>query len=166
MSNARHYNYSGRHAQRPTKSQRKREAFNYRAAYFNKNPGLFGCIWICSQCGIPMFGKENVQVDHIIPLAGLGINRTINTVAICPACNREKSDKGGKYIVKGLFAKIIEATLFTIQKFVLKLLVIVLRVLHTIIFAILDLLKFSIMCLSTEAKVILAIALILIIIFI
>lgn len=55
-----------------------------------KNPGLFGCIWFCSQCGIPMFGKDNVQVDHIIPLAGLGINRTINTVAICPRCNREK----------------------------------------------------------------------------
>lgn len=119
----RHYNYKGRDKHASTsymsKSKRKREAFNYRKAYFEKNPGLFGCIWFCSQCGIPMFGKDNVQVDHIIPLAGLGINRTINTVAICPRCNREKSDKCGKYAVKGVIAKFFEAALFTIQKIVL-----------------------------------------------
>lgn len=160
MGNARHYNYQGRHHSRPTRSQRKREAFNYRAAYFNKNPGLFGCIWFCSQCGIPMFGRENVQVDHIIPLAGMGINRTINTVAICPKCNREKSDKGGKYIVKGVFAKIIEATLFTVQKIGLKLLVMILRILHAIFTAIFDLGKFIFYCLGKEVKIILAIIII------
>lgn len=163
MGNARHYNYSGRH-NRPTKSQRKREAFNYRAAYFNKNPGLFGCIWFCSQCGIPMFGRENVQVDHIIPLAGMGINRTINTVAICPKCNREKSDKGGKYIVKGVFAKIIEATVFTLQKWLLKLLVFILRILHAIFTAVIDLLKFIFLCLGKEAKIVIIVIIMIVII--
>lgn len=106
-----------------SKSQRKRKAYNYRTEYFKRNPGLFGCVWFCSQCGIPLFGRENVQVDHIIPLAGAGINRTINTVAICPKCNREKSDKGGKYIVRGEIAKLFEVILFTIQKLFLYILV-------------------------------------------
>lgn len=87
----RHYNYKGRDKHASTsymsKSKRKREAFNYRKAYFEKNPGLFGCIWFCSQCGIPMFGKDNVQVDHIIPLAGLGINRTIKILMFVDAEN-------------------------------------------------------------------------------
>ena len=115
-----------------SKSVRKRKAYNYRTEYFKRNPGLMGCIWFCSQCGMPLFGKQNVQVDHIVPLAGAGINRTINTVAICGPCNREKSDKGGKYIVKGFIAKIFEVILFTTQKILLLLLVGVLSVLNTI----------------------------------
>jgi hypothetical protein len=150
-----------------SKSQKKRDAFNYRAAYFRKNPGLFGCIWFCSQCGIPLFGRDSVQVDHIIPLAGVGINRTINTVAICPKCNREKSDKGGKYIVKGAFAKIIEVALFTIQKFFLKLLVFILRILHAIITGILGILELFLSFFSSDKKIaIMIIAIILIIYFI
>lgn len=115
-----------------SKSQRKRKAYNYRAEYFKRNPGLFGCVWFCSQCGIPLIGRDNVQVDHIVPLAGMGINRTINTVAICPACNREKSAKGGKYIVKGGIAKIFEVIVFTAQKLFLYLLVGLLFIINTI----------------------------------
>ena len=115
-----------------SKSQRKRKAYNYRTEYFKRNPGLFGCVWFCSQCGIPLIGRDNVQVDHIVPLAGMGINRTINTVAICPSCNREKSAKGGKYIVKGGIAKIFEVILFTAQKLMLYLLVAILFILNTI----------------------------------
>lgn len=139
----RQYNYKGRQVKstKPSKSQRKREAYNYRSAYFRKNPGLFGFIWFCSQCGIPMFGKENVQVDHIIPLAGMGINRTINTVAICPKCNRAKSDKGGKYVIKGMFAKVIETILFTLQKVSLYILILILRVLHYFVFGIIRLIR-------------------------
>lgn len=160
MSNSRQYNYTGRKSSRKSKSARKREAYNYRAAYFKKNPGLFGCIWFCSQCGIPMFGKDNVQVDHIIPLAGLGINRTINTVAICSKCNSEKSDKGGKYAVKGIIAKIFEATLFTIQKIVLQFVVLILRILHAIIFGIVNIIKLIFSLLGQEAKIVLLVCIV------
>lgn len=140
--NNRHYNYKGRTSKSSqSKSQRKREAYDYRSAYFRKNPGLFGCIWICSQCGIPMIGRHNVQVDHIIPLAGIGINRTINTVAICAKCNSEKSDKTGKYVVKGVIAKCFEMTYFTLQKIILQLLVGILRIIHLALFFIIDSIK-------------------------
>jgi hypothetical protein len=115
-----------------SKSQRKRAAFDYRYEYFRKNPGLFGCIWFCGYCGIPIIGKSGVQVDHVIPLAGMGINRTFNTIAACPRCNRLKSDKGGLWIVRGSIAKVFEVVLFTTQKVVLQVLVAILRILHTI----------------------------------
>ena len=114
-----------------TKSQRKRAAYDYREAYFRKNPGVCGCIWFCAYCGIPIFGKSGVQVDHIVPLAGIGINRTFNTVAACPRCNHKKSDKGGLWCVRGGVAKIFEVALFTTQKIVLHLAVAIVRVLHT-----------------------------------
>lgn len=158
----RHYNYKGRTATL-SKSQRKREAFNYRAAYFKKNPGLFGFIWFCSQCAIPMFGQHNVQVDHIIPLAGMGINRTINTVAICPKCNRKKSDNGGKYIAKGLFAKVIEVILFTIQKVCLLTFVYILRILHWILRSLISLGKLIISLLGFGYTIALAVIIILIV---
>lgn len=149
-----------------TKSQRKREAFNYRYAYFKKNPGLFGCIWFCSQCGIPMFGKDNVQVDHIIPLASIGLNRTINTVAICPKCNREKSDKCGKYVVKGVFAKILEVILFTLQKIILHTLVLILRILHAILTGIFSALKFLIIYIGGDLRILaIVVCIILILVF-
>lgn len=157
MAHSRTYGYTGRqssHYKPQTKSQRKREAYNYRAAYFDRNPGLFGCIWFCSQCGMPMFGRDNVQVDHIIPLAGMGINRTINTVAICPKCNREKSDKVGKYAVKGVFAKICEVVLFTAQKIILLTIVAILKILHTILKAVWDLLKMVFSLLGFQARVV------------
>lgn len=34
-----------------------RESNDYRSEYFKKNPGLLGCIWFCSQCGVPLKGK-------------------------------------------------------------------------------------------------------------
>ena len=135
------YSYSHSSKKHKSVSQRKRESFNYREAYFQKNPGLFGFIWFCSQCGIPLFGKDNVQVDHIVPLASWGINRTINTVAICPKCNKEKSAKGGVYIVKGSIAKIFEIFLFSIQKLFLHLVVILIRLIHAVLFGIIDVLK-------------------------
>lgn len=111
-----------------------------------------------------MFGKENVQVDHIIPLAGMGINRTINTVAICPKCNREKSDKGGKYVLKGMFAKVIETILFTLQKVTLYLLVLILRVLHCLIFGIVQLIRLPLELLGFNSAFVLTVIVVLIII--
>ena len=145
---------------------RKREAYNYRVAYFQRNPGLFGCIWFCSQCGIPMIGKNNVQVDHIIPLAGLGINRTINTVAICPHCNREKSDKCGKYAIKGNIAKVLEVVLFTLQKVVLHTFVFLARILHFVLSTLINLLIAIFEIANFGTRIVLIIIFVIILVFV
>lgn len=106
-----------------------RDSNDYRSEYFKKNPGLFGCIWFCSQCGVPLKGKEMVQVDHIIPpsifakkkykdtklvsntsLLSIALNSSFNTVAICHKCNLKKSNKVGMCTVKGTAAKGVEIT--------------------------------------------------------
>lgn len=74
-------------------TQEYRESFNYRQAYFDANPGFAKCIWFCSQCGRPLIGRKNVQVDHIVPLNKGGENSVRNCTAICGPCNRFKSDK-------------------------------------------------------------------------
>lgn len=102
-----------------SKSQIKRASYDYRREYFKRNPGIYGCVWFCAYCGKPLFGKKQVEVDHVVPLAGMGINRTINTVAACRPCNRKKSDKGGMYAVEGSFGKVFETFLFTMQKIIM-----------------------------------------------
>ena len=90
-----------------SKTQLKRAAYNYRAEYFKRNPGLFGCIWFCSQCHKMLIGRKNVQVDHIWALGAGGINRKINIVAICATCNKKNSDNLGVYLVKGEISIVI-----------------------------------------------------------
>lgn len=95
--------------QRMTYSQKKRASFNYRNEYFKKNPGIYGNIWFCSQCGKILIGKHNVVIDHIMPLNNVaGVNRTFNTVAICQKCNSSKSDSVDYRVVKGYLAKLFE----------------------------------------------------------
>lgn len=92
-----------------TYSQKKRASFNYRNEYFRKNPGIYGNIWFCSQCGKILIGKHNVVIDHIMPLNNVaGVNRTFNTVAICQKCNSSKSDSVDYRVVKGYLAKLFE----------------------------------------------------------
>lgn len=92
-----------------TYSQKKRASFNYRNEYFKKNPGIYGNIWLCSQCGKILIGKHNVVIDHIMPLNNVaGVNRTFNTVAICQKCNSSKSDSVDYRVVKGYLAKLFE----------------------------------------------------------
>lgn len=92
-----------------TYSQRKRDSFDYRTAYFKNNPGIYGNIWFCSQCGKILIGRKNVVIDHIIPLNSIaGVNKTINTVAICQKCNSSKSDTIDYRVAKGYLAKIFE----------------------------------------------------------
>ena len=92
-----------------TYSQKKRASFNYRNEYFKKNPGIYGNIWFCSQCGKILIGKYNVVIDHIMPLNNVaGVNRTFNTVAICQKCNSSKSDSVDYRVVKGYLAKLFE----------------------------------------------------------
>lgn len=93
-----------------------RQSYNYRAEYFKRNPGLFGHIWFCSQCYKPLFGKNNVIIDHIIPLSKGGRNHVSNCTAICRKCNLRKSDKIDGRIAKGYIYKSIESTLFTGQR--------------------------------------------------
>ena len=105
-------------------SQKKRDKMDYRREYFKHNPGLFGCIWTCAYCHRPIIGKENVQVDHIIPLNNvLGRNARFNLVAACGKCNRAKSDKFDGRVVEGYVSKLLEIIIFGLQKAVIVLVV-------------------------------------------
>jgi 5-methylcytosine-specific restriction endonuclease McrA len=44
-----------------------RESNDYRQDYLRRNRGIGGYLYVCSQCFKPMFGKDRIQVDHIIP---------------------------------------------------------------------------------------------------
>ena len=43
----------------------------------------------CCSCG----SRENLEVDHIIPLAKGGANDLSNLQTLCSVCNRRKSDR-------------------------------------------------------------------------
>lgn len=89
-----------------------RLSYDYRREYFKRNPGIFGCLWFCSQCYRPLIGKKNVYVDHIVPLAKGGVNRVSNCTAICGKCNRAKSDKVDGRVIKGAAFKFFESNVF------------------------------------------------------
>lgn len=93
-----------------------RQSYNYRSEYFKRNPGIFGCIWFCSQCFRPLIGRKNVVIDHIVPLSRGGRNHVSNCTAICQKCNRAKSDKIDGRIVRGGIYKMFESTLFRGQR--------------------------------------------------
>lgn len=100
-------------------SQKKRDKFDYRLAYFKDNPGLFGCVWSCAYCHKPLLGKSSVVVDHIIPLNSmLGKNARFNLVASCEKCNLRKSDKLDYRIAKGYLAKAAETVVVQLQRLV------------------------------------------------
>lgn len=86
-----------------------RASYDYRYEYFKRNPGLFGCVWFCSQCYKPLIGRQNVVIDHIIPLAKGGPNRVSNCTAICRKCNLSKSDKIDGRVIKGSIFKLFES---------------------------------------------------------
>lgn len=103
-----------------TYSQRKRETLDYRAEYFRHNPGLFGCIWTCAYCNKPLLGKQNVVIDHILPLnSPFGRNKRFNLVAACRRCNAKKSDKIDSRVVQGYISKVIQSMIFSVQKVVI-----------------------------------------------
>lgn len=121
----------------------KRLKYDYRAQYFRRSKGLFGTIWFCSQCGIPLL-RHQVQVDHIVPLKSkVGINYHTNTVAICARCNQKKSARVGLVTAKGFAAKIIELILFGLQNLLLSLLVITLKLINALINALFSPIKNS-----------------------
>lgn len=44
-----------------------RKSNDYRQDYLERNRGISGYLYVCSQCFKPMFGGKKIQVDHIIP---------------------------------------------------------------------------------------------------
>lgn len=105
---------------------------DYRSAYFREYPGILGRIWICSQCAKPLWGKHNVQVDHIVALSkaakfgkltksdnpsvlAYAAHQNFNLGAICAKCNKKKSDKVGFVTVRGYAAKVVEVLMFKTQ---------------------------------------------------
>lgn len=104
-------------AEKKTYSQRKRDKFDYRREYFKHNPGIFGCIWTCAYCHKALIGRDNVVVDHIMPLNNvLGQNARFNLVAACQRCNSKKSDRVDYRVGVGYFSKLLEMIVFTVQK--------------------------------------------------
>ena len=91
-------------------TQEYRASYDYRREYFKQNPGLFGCVWFCSQCYKPLIGPKNVVVDHIIPLNKGGKNHVSNCTACCKACNSSKSDIVDGRVIKGQLFKLAEVT--------------------------------------------------------
>lgn len=114
----------------------KRKSFDYRRHYLKHNRGIFGSLYFCSQCLKPL-KEDEMEVDHIFPNSKwFSPNRTFNCVAICPACNKRKTDKIGWCTVKGLIAKAIEELFIYTQRLVIA----VLRMAIMIIFYLIRLL--------------------------
>lgn len=93
-------------------TQDYRASYDYRREYFKQNPGLFGCVWFCSQCFRPLIGKKNVVIDHIRPLNKGGRNHVSNCTACCVKCNSAKSDIVDGRMYKGYVFKAFESTVF------------------------------------------------------
>lgn len=110
----------------PVSTKGWRDTNDYRKQYFERNHGIGGYGYICSQCWKPMFKKENIQVDHIIPPSRFAVNKkkkgqwvktsimarflnhSFNCAAICPDCNRKKSNKIDGRVIHGYAMKSVE----------------------------------------------------------
>lgn len=122
----RHPSRDNRRNERAPGPEGWRDSNDYRADYFSRNHGIGGFAYICSQCFKPMYRKDKIQVDHIIPPSRFAIkrrkngqvasnsivarflNNSFNCAAICPDCNRRKSNKMDFRIAKGYTMKLIE----------------------------------------------------------
>ena len=89
---------------------------NYRQIFFTcKSPAFFG-LYFCAYCG-RLLSPKHLTVDHLYPIGqasrslefqkdlkrkGLrSIDDPANLVAACNRCNRKKSDRTGRWIMKG-----------------------------------------------------------------
>lgn len=127
-SNRRNYNRRA-----SPNEQNWRNSNDYRKEYFDKNRGIGGVLYICSQCFTPMLNRSKIQADHIIPpsrfvnrvetrngtkntnMLSRMLNHSFNIVAICSKCNLKKSNKMGLVTLKGITAKLIEVTAHIVQ---------------------------------------------------
>lgn len=92
----------------------KRNKYDYRKKYMEHNHGIFG-YYICYMCFKPV-AKDEMEVDHIIPLAKGGPNHIINCVSSCRNCNRSKSDKLDSRVYRGVIFKIVEELILFVRK--------------------------------------------------
>lgn len=98
----------------------------YRNVYFKYNKGIFHKWYLCAYCRKKFIQKDIVEVDHIVAvnimkhsmmfrilfgMLGKDVNDTMNLVGACRKCNRKKSDKGGKWIIRGSTGAIIHRVL-------------------------------------------------------
>lgn len=88
---------------------------DYRKTFFTENPSDNGK-YMCVYCG-RYYPKEKITIDHLYPVNKVSqneklqkrlkkrgidsLNDTSNLVAACFSCNRQKSDKTGKWIFLG-----------------------------------------------------------------
>lgn len=94
----------------------------YRNVYFKHNKGIFHKWYLCAYCRRTFLQKDIVEVDHIVAvnvvkhsmlfrflfgILGKDVNDTMNLVGACRRCNRKKSDKGGKWILRGSTGSLI-----------------------------------------------------------
>lgn len=107
----------------PINKQSWQNSNNYREAYFRKNRGVLGMFYICSQCFKPMFNKNKIQIDHLIPpssfinktpwsnASSILLNSTLNLTATHPKCSLKRADKRGLFVLRGIIAKIAKASI-------------------------------------------------------
>ena len=115
----------------------KRESFDYRYHYIKHNNGILNEYYFCSQC-YKIVKKKDMEVDHILPNSKwFAPNRVFNCTSIGSKCNKEKSNKMGKYVVKGIIFKLLEESCLLVSKIfhlTLKLISHVLLYLFSVIF--------------------------------
>lgn len=87
-----------------------------RKTYFDTHKSANGKMWRCAYCG-HLYKRYDVEVDHIYPVdraqtdpelqnqlrkkGFTSINDPKNLVVACKDCNKKKSNKMGKWIIKG-----------------------------------------------------------------
>jgi len=97
-----------------------RRSKDYKKAFFQSNPGLFGRFYYCSYCG-RMLTRKQVTVDHLIPVnaaessrffrwllrrCSIGnVNDPKNLVPACSHCNNSKGKKTGLWILLGMVGR-------------------------------------------------------------
>lgn len=86
----------------------------YRREFMSRNPGP----WRCRYCGRALRRDEDMEVDHLVPvaaaqksraarqfLASIGaesVNDAPNLVPSCHACNARKGSKTGLWLIRGV----------------------------------------------------------------
>ena len=121
----------------PQEDTRWERSDNYRREFLKKNPGILGHHYMCIYC-FKLIRADQMQVDHLVAVnrvkknklwrllpvfwTNKGVNTTMNLYPACKKCNREKSDKGGSWILRGAIGASIWMCLQKINEGIAKLL--------------------------------------------
>lgn len=66
----------------------------YREKWFQANPSP-ARLWICSKCH-GLFLKDQIEIDHILPVRKGGTDDLWNLQSMCWTCNRKKGKNQSK----------------------------------------------------------------------